>query len=173
MQNSIIIPVRAGSKDLKDKNIRPFCGQPLLGYVLTKLCKSDIFEHIIVTSDSDDYLSIADKYGATDLIKRPLSLATDTAASSEVLKHAISKFEENRKINNDKYFLTQVTSPLWLPQDLIDFVNRSMSIKSSLVSVCLAKQNPYYNLLEKSSTGYSLVKQSKFRNFWKCRSWFI
>ena len=76
MINCIILPVRSGSKGLQDKNIREFCGVPLLGYVLQKLSSSGVFENIIVSSDSQNYLDIAHKYGATDLIKRPAKLAT-------------------------------------------------------------------------------------------------
>jgi len=163
MPNAIIVPVRAGSKGLKHKNIRLFCGTPLLGYVLNKLSSSDKFDYVIVSSDSDDYLALALEYGATDIIKRPALLASDTAASTEVVKHAITEFERSRNLSIERYFMTQVTSPLWLSSELTKFVDKSNAIESSMVSVCHTKQNPYYNLLKKTTTGYSLIKKSNFK----------
>ena len=163
MINCIILPVRSGSKGLQDKNIREFCGVPLLGYVLQKLSSSGVFENIIVSSDSQNYLDIAHKYGATDLIKRPAKLATDTATTYQVVKHAIQVFEKKVNLDVGRYFLTQVTSPLWSKSDLMDFVYKSYAAKSSIVSVCLSKQNPYYNLLKKSEKGYSLTESSEFK----------
>ena len=162
MTNCIIIPVRSGSKGLQDKNIREFCRVPLLGYVLQKLSSSGIFEYIIVSSDSQNYLDIARKYGATNLINRPTELATDTATTYQVVEHAIQVFENKVNLDVGRYFLTQVTSPLWSQSDLTDFVYRAYAAKSSIVSVCLSKQNPHYNLLEKSEKGYSLVEPSEF-----------
>ena len=160
MGNCVIVPVRSGSKGLCNKNIMTFCGEPLLGYVLNKLSSSKVFDYIIVSSDSLDYLEVANKYGATDLVSRPKSLATDEATTYDVVKHAISQFEKSRNLSIERYFLTQVTSPLWSQNELVKFINKAKTCKSSIVSVCLSKQNPTYNLLQKSKNGYALAEHA-------------
>lgn len=162
MNNCIIIPVRSGSKGLPNKNILKFCGIPLLGYVLQKLSSSKLFDHVIVSSDSTEYLDIAQHYGATDLIERPRLLATDKTPTNEVVKHAIVEFEAHRSQSNDRYFLTQVTSPLWSQDELQNFIKASLAASSSIVSVSISKQNPEYNLLKKSQNGYSLMNESSY-----------
>lgn len=163
MVNIIIIPVRSGSKGLEHKNIKLFCGQPLLGFVLEKIVASDIFEHIIVTSDSPEYLNVATNYGATDVILRPHELATDESTTSDVLKHAILDFEDKLNISEERYFLAQVTSPLWNKEDLTQFVNVSWKSATSVVSTCVSKQHPEYNLITKSGDGYSLMQKSSHK----------
>ena len=154
----IIVPVRSGSKGLSGKNIRNFRGVPLLAYVVQKLSLSNEFDEILVSSDNESYLEMGERAGATRLIKRPDILSNDTASTEEVVTHAINKYEEKESIN-DRYYLCQVTSPLWKTKDLRGFLEKSrLSPKECIVSVCRSKQNPYYNLLEKTEEGYSLIK---------------
>ena len=59
-----IIPARSGSKGLKNKNIRELCGKPLLAYTIEAAMKSEIFNCIHVSTDSNQYAEIARDYGA-------------------------------------------------------------------------------------------------------------
>lgn len=162
----IFVPVRSGSKGLPGKNVRQFLGVPLLSYVIQKLGETELFTEIVVSSDSESYLNIAEEAGATLLIRRPGALSTDTCSSVEVLKHAIKEFEDCR-YQTERYFLTQVTSPLWAVEDCRGFVELSGEAgDKSVVTVCESKHHPKYNLLHQTSDGstneFSLLEDSSF-----------
>ena len=66
MKNKIlaIIPARSGSKGLKDKNIKLLNGKPLIAYTIEAAVKSEVFEDVIVSTDSEKYKEISEEYGA-------------------------------------------------------------------------------------------------------------
>ena len=84
-----LIPARAGSKRVKDKNIRLLGGKPLLAWTIQAADESGLFKDIAVSSDSDEILKIAGDCGAT-AIKRPEEYATDTSPDIEWLRHALA-----------------------------------------------------------------------------------
>ena len=69
MKKIAIIPARSGSKGLKDKNIIDLCGKPLIAYSIEAATKSDIFDRVIVSTDSKGYKDIAEQYGAEVLLR--------------------------------------------------------------------------------------------------------
>jgi CMP-N-acetylneuraminic acid synthetase len=60
-----VIPARAGSKGLKDKNIKDLCGLPLCVYTIKAALESGVFDEIHFSSDSEKYISIAEPYGVS------------------------------------------------------------------------------------------------------------
>lgn len=82
-----LIPARSGSKRAPGKNIRELAGHPLLAYAIAAARKSGVFDRIIVSSDSPEYLTIAKDYGATGLVLRPAAYATDTSPDFEWVQH--------------------------------------------------------------------------------------
>ena len=62
--NIAIIPARSGSKRIKNKNIKLFCGKPIIYYSINEAKKSKIFQKIIVSTDSEKIKKISEKYGA-------------------------------------------------------------------------------------------------------------
>ena len=114
-----IIPARSGSKRIPQKNIINFFGKPLISYSIIAAKKTKIFDKIIVSTDSDKIGSIAQKYGAEYLFKRPKKLSGDQIPTSLVVKHAINYL---KKENQEPNFICCIypTAPLILPQDLIN-----------------------------------------------------
>jgi pseudaminic acid cytidylyltransferase len=114
-----IIPARSGSKRIPQKNIINFFGKPLISYSIIAAKKTKIFDKIIVSTDSDKIGSIAKKYGAEYLFKRPKKLSGDQIPTSSVVKHAINYL---KKENQEPNFICCIypTAPLILPQDLIN-----------------------------------------------------
>lgn len=104
-----IILARGGSKGLPDKNILPFCGKPLLGWTIEH-CLDGGISDVFVSSDSDEILTIGEKYGARS-IKRPASISADTSSSESGWLHGLD-FVENLFGQVDWVFAPQVTSPL-------------------------------------------------------------
>ena len=157
-----IIPVRSGSKGVPHKNIRSFLGQPLLCHSVRHALDAEQFRHVAVTSDSDDYLDIARDAGATLCIKRPDALATDTANSMDVLFHALEHCDRESPTPFETIVLLQATSPLRSPvhiqEAIAELENKQLD---SVVSVCAAKNSPYFNLLERSTVNPETVSLSK------------
>lgn len=100
-----IIPARAGSKGLKNKNIIDLCGKPLMAYSIEAALKAEVFSRVIVSTDSERYAEIAKDYGA-EVMMRDEELASDTATTYMVVEN----FEKNGDI--DYFVLLQPTSPL-------------------------------------------------------------
>jgi CMP-N,N'-diacetyllegionaminic acid synthase len=110
-----IIPARGGSKGILNKNIIDFCGKPLIAWTIEQCLYSKYISDVWVTSDSQEILNIAEKYGAKT-IKRPDSISGDLASSEAAWMHAIEIIQRDSKI--DLVFAPQVTSPLREIQDI-------------------------------------------------------
>ena len=104
-----IILARGGSKGLPGKNIRPFCGKPLLAWTIEN-CRDGGIEEIFVSSDSDEILEVGLQYGAK-MIKRPDEISIDTSSSESGWQHGLDRAEELLG-EIDWVFAPQVTSPL-------------------------------------------------------------
>ena len=84
-----IIPARGGSKRIPNKNIKLFAGQPIISYSIRVAQETELFDRIIVSTDSLEIAAIARKYGADVPFLRPAELANDFAGTAEVICHAI------------------------------------------------------------------------------------
>ena len=85
-----IIPARGGSRGLKDKNIRPLLGQPLIAHTIRACRKSELIDNVFVSTDSHKISEVSKKYGAY-VIARPPELAQDDSQSEEALIHAMKR----------------------------------------------------------------------------------
>jgi len=90
-----IIPARGGSKRIPGKNIRPFEGKPIISYSIDAAKKADVFDRIIVSTDSDEIADVARSYGAEVPFVRPAEIADDYTGTSEVIIHALSWLKNN------------------------------------------------------------------------------
>ncbi len=84
-----IIPARGGSKRIPRKNIRDFCGQPILAYAIQAAEKSRLFDHVIVSTDDAEIADIARRQGAEVPFMRVPALATDHAGTIPVIVDAL------------------------------------------------------------------------------------
>lgn len=89
-----IIPARGGSKRIPRKNIRDFCGQPMIAQSIARARESGVFDRIIVSTDDEDIAEVARTHGAETPFMRPASLADDYATSGEVVAHAARWLED-------------------------------------------------------------------------------
>lgn len=94
--NIAIIPARGGSKRIKQKNIRPFCGRPIIEYSLQVAQDSGLFGEILVSTDCPEISALAQTCGAR-VIQRPTELADDVTPLMPVVKHAIAWLEAPAK----------------------------------------------------------------------------
>jgi N-acylneuraminate cytidylyltransferase len=110
-KNIALIPARSGSKRSPGKNVREVLGKPLIAYTILAAQKSSIFDEIIVSTDSSEYMHIASKFGVRETKLRPASLATDSSPDIEWVNHAISELITDAK-KSDRIFILRPTSPL-------------------------------------------------------------
>ena len=135
-----IIPARSGSKRVKNKNIYRLNGKPLIFYSINFAKKLNFIDDIIVSSDSNYYLSIAKKFNIKYLSKRPKALSNDNSKVEDVIKYELNKIEAKKKINYDKILLLQPTSP-FREVKKFNYANRILSQKrfDTVITVNLIK----------------------------------
>jgi len=144
---------RAGSKGLLDKNIRPFLGVPMLVRTVRQAQACGLFDCVAFSSDSDAYLDIAQSAGAQVLVRRPAELANDSVTKLPGIRHAVETAETELGVSFDVVTDLAVTSPMRSVADVVGAVRLLEESNAPLVlSGQLAKDNPYFNMLEPHST---------------------
>ena len=112
-----LIPARAGSKRVADKNIRCLSGHPLMAYTISAAVQSGIFSDVIVSTDSEHYADIARHYGAEVPFLRPHQLAGDVSPDIEWLTYTLDQLgEEGREYAC--FSILRPTSPFRTPQTI-------------------------------------------------------
>lgn len=84
-----VIPARGGSKRIPRKNIKFFCGKPIIAYSIEAALQSDCFDKVIVSTDDFEIAEVAKSYGAEIPFMRPEELSGDYADTISVIRHAI------------------------------------------------------------------------------------
>jgi N-acylneuraminate cytidylyltransferase len=83
-----VIPARGGSKRIPRKNIKIFCGKPMIAWSIEVAKASGLFDHIIVSTDDEEIADIARKWGGEVPFIRPAELSNDHTGTTEVIAHA-------------------------------------------------------------------------------------
>jgi len=94
MNSIAIIPARGGSKRIPGKNIKNFAGLPIIAYSIRAALESELFNRVIVSTDSFEIAAVARKYGAEVPFMRPADLADDFAGTDSVVVHALGWLAE-------------------------------------------------------------------------------
>lgn len=84
-----IIPARGGSKRIPRKNIKPFCGKPMIAWSIEAALQSGCFDRIIVSTDDAEIAAVARQHGAEVPFMRPAELSDDHTGTIPVIRHAI------------------------------------------------------------------------------------
>lgn len=169
-----IVPARAGSKGIKDKNIIGLNGKPLIAYSIEAGLKSKYINKVLVSTDGEDIAKLAKEYGAEVPFLRPKHLSSDTAKTIDCVIHCIQELK-NKGEKYDYIVLLQPTQPLrqaWHIDESIELIIKKD--EDTLVSVSKVKEHPILvrtldesghaiNLLEGSST----KRRQEFPNFYK------
>lgn len=140
MEVLFVIPARGGSKGLPKKNIKPIAGKPLIAWSVEAATKAATLIgdcDVIISTDSQEIADVAKQYGAQVPFLRPAELANDTAASIDVILHAIDFMETSGK--QYKYIaMIEPTSPQRDEHDLVNALNELKNNKDaeSIVGVC-------------------------------------
>lgn len=135
-----LIPARSGSQRVPGKNIRPLAGHPLIAYAIATARASGVFEHIIVSTDSEAIKEVALHYGAEVPFLRPAEFATSISPDIEWLTHALNQLERRY----DCFSIVRPTSPFRQPQTIQRAWARFLSLPGidSMRAVELCRQHP-------------------------------
>jgi pseudaminic acid cytidylyltransferase len=112
-----VIPARAGSKRLPDKNIRDFCGKPMIGHVLGAARASGLFDVIHVSTESPVVADVAARLGFAPEFPRPAELAQDSTPIMPVVRHAVEEYARRGR-TFDVACLLYACAPLIDAEDL-------------------------------------------------------
>jgi len=145
MEVLAIIPARSGSKSVKNKNIRPICGKPMLAYSIEHARHSRCITRTIVSTDSADYAAIARKYGAETPFLRPAEYASDDALDYDVFRHALVFLKQDEGYVPDIVVQLRPTYPIRDSVDIDSMVEMLLKDSSadSVRCVAPAKEIPY------------------------------
>jgi len=163
MNNIAIITARSGSKGLKDKNILPLAGMPLIAYSIIAARESRMFRNVMVSTDSGHYASIAEEYGASVPFLRSKELNGDFVGSWDVVKEVLEKYRTAFDMRFDTVCLLQPTSPLRSVQDIIDgYQEFEEKHADSVTAVCEMEHSPLWSMtLPKNLSLKEYLKKSK------------
>lgn len=153
-----IIPARGGSKSVPRKNIKLLGGKPLLYYMLTAALKSEFLNRVVVSSEDDEILRVAEKYGGKEvLLRRPKKLALDKTPDVPMLQHAVKAMEKADKCVFDYVVQLHVTTPFVSSEDIDKALLALLaSDAESIVSVC--QVNEYHPIKMKKIIDGKLVQ---------------
>ena len=157
-----LIPARGGSKSIPNKNIKELNGKRLIYYTIDAAREIAIDEDICVSTDSELIINAVEKYGLKVPFVRPKELATDTATTAQVVKHAYD-FYSNQGKSYDIIIILQPTSPFRNGTHIKEALDLFHSELDLVVSVYQTKANPYFVLYESNENGF--LTKSKTGNF--------
>lgn len=93
MNRLAIIPARGGSKRIPRKNIKEFCGKPMIAWSIEAAQQSNSFDQVVVSTDDSEIAEIARSYGAVTPFTRPQELSDDHSPTAAVIRHAVEWFK--------------------------------------------------------------------------------
>lgn len=121
-----VIPARGGSKRIPRKNIKMFCGKPMIAWTIEAAFNSGCFDEVMVSTDDDEIAAVAKEYGAAVPFKRPLKLADDHTPTIPVIKHAIEYYQSMGKFA-DQVCCIYATAPFVRAQDIRNGFDKLMA----------------------------------------------
>jgi len=140
---------RGGSKGVPNKNLTPINGIPLIAHSIVQARESKLFEAVVCSSDSQEILDVAAKYGATLLVKRPSDLALDHSPKIPAIHHCTLETEKYLGSEVDFVLDLDATAPI---RDVnhIKEVHHLCQLEgvTNVITGVSARKSPYFNLVE-------------------------
>lgn len=161
---------RAGSKGIKNKNIKNFCGYPLAYYSLSAIDlvrkKDEKWNvDVVVNSDSSELLGLMERnpFFKIDTINRTADLSGDCVPKISVIYDCLKKMEKYKEKKYGIVIDLDITSPLRTVDDMKHLIEKHICTNADVTtSVTNARRNPYFNMLKKTNHGYQKVLDSTY-----------
>ena len=153
---------RAGSKGVKNKNVKLLEGRPLVAYTIETALQCPSLNDIVISTDSSLIAEIAIDYGIRFVIDRPPGLATDDASKWPVFIHALEAYEKSKEVKVDYIVDMDATAPLKTKEDIEGAIKTALKDPGAdvVITAYEAESNPYFNMMETDSEGLAkMVKK--------------
>lgn len=154
--NIAIIPARGGSKRIPRKNIKVFCGKPMIVYAIEAAQKSGLFEQIIVSTDDEEIADVARAHGAEVPFLRPASLSDDYTGTTAVVAHALQVLS---KANIHPVFTCCIyaTVPFLSSESLLRGYNALHHSEAEFAFSVTTFPYPIFRALKRSNEGVEMI----------------
>lgn len=141
-----VIPARGGSKRLPGKNLMLISGKPLIAWTIEAALECQMFDKVIVSTDSEEIAEKALSYGAEVPFLRPPELAGDLTTTIEVLIHLVENLDNNNPLPYTHLTLLQPTSPLRNASNIKDAITFLEEKKAdAVISICKTEHSPLWS----------------------------
>jgi CMP-N,N'-diacetyllegionaminic acid synthase len=148
------ICARGGSKGIKNKNLKKLNGKPLIAHTIEQAKNAELFEHIVISTDSDEIAAIAIQFGAEVFFKRSAKMASDTAGKLEVIRDAFIRSEKHYKKTFNYQIDLDATAPLRSTADIVNSFNQlKKNNNDNLITAMPSRRSPYFNIIEQEKSG--------------------
>jgi len=161
--NLCIIPARGGSKRIPQKNIKQFCGKPMIAWSIAAAQKSALFKHIIVSTDDEQIAKVAETYGALSPFRRPTKLSDDYTTTMPVINHAIREVEKNLGYYPKNVCVVYATAPFIQVNDLKHGLNQLISLKADFAFSITRFSYPIQRALKLNNSGKITMFQPEYK----------
>jgi len=149
--NICIIPARGGSKRIPNKNIRDFCGKPMIAYSIEAAKASGVFDRIIVSTDSEEIAAVAKEQGA-EVLMRSAELSDDHTTAETVFNHILEQLKKETD-NLEAACLLFATAPFVQPEILQDGLKKLKETGATTSFPVAAFPYPIQRALRINETG--------------------
>lgn len=143
-KNICIIPARAGSTEIPNKNLLLINSKPLIAYTIIEALKSKIIDKVVVSTDSERIAKVAKKYGA-EVVMRPANISTNTSRIELALRHAVLFYNKEKSYFPEIVVFMQANVPMRKPGLVDDVVNKLIKTDAdAVVSVSQSRIHPQW-----------------------------
>lgn len=163
---------RAGSKGVKGKNVRDFCGVPLVWYTFAAIdlyqeqyAAADDRIQIVLNTDSEELIRLtAELPNAPFVIRREAALSGDTVPKVSVIRDCLERSEVHFDISFDMVVDLDITSPLRTAEDVRNAIEKKRAREETdvVLSVTHARRNPYFNMVKEEGAFFVKAIPSAF-----------
>jgi pseudaminic acid cytidylyltransferase len=148
-----VIPARGGSRRIPNKNIRNFCGKPIIAYSIGAAKQTGIFDKIIVSTDSEKIADVSRQYGAEIPFMRPPELADDFSGTDGVVLHALEWMSHQTAFQAKYVCCIYATAPFVRAEFLLKGLEMLIEEKASAVFSVTTFPYPILRALKVAKTG--------------------
>ena len=158
-----IITARGGSKRIPHKNIKEFCGKPILAYSIEAALASGVFDRVMVSTDDEEIAEVARKYGAEVPFMRSEKTANDYATTKDVLEEVLAEYEK-RGEHFDTLCCIYPTAPFITPDRLAEAMSLLEEKKGDTLLPVVRFSFPPQRCVVQDEDGYLKFKWPEYRN---------
>lgn len=158
MSSLCVITARGGSKRIPRKNIKPFCGKPIIAYSIEAALKSGIFDEVMVSTEDEEIAAISRKYGAEVPFMRSAETSDDHAGTEDVLLEVLRVYEAQDRTFDDACCIYP-TAPFITGQKLRQMHDELLAVPDCM---CVFTATPFSFPPQRG-----VVKEGEYASWWQ------